>query len=462
MRLFNASSFALLTSFAFACSSLGGEDPNESNGSTMSPATGATVPATGGTNNLPVTPSTGSVPAPGGSAVTPSTTVTPVTSNTASSGTGTPTTGAPTPPPSNDEAEAPATGDGGTTPPVQSPDPDNSTPGNNPSPDTTSEPTPGPECTDTPPDDRQTCQTWAEWGECDAGWLKDPGFCAASCDRCDSGNMSVAPQPQPDPGGDATNDNDPDPDPDPMPDPGGSAGGGNPGGELGDDNPFGQVQGGQQGKTTRYWDCCKPHCAWDQGGGKRVDTCGEGGNNLGSSDERSACGDNPGGGFMCDKYGPWAMSNQVSFGYAAVQNNGNICGQCFQLQFTGTGGGNDSGSAALQGKTMIVMATNTGGDVAPGQFDLLIPGGGVGIFNACSRQWQADDLGEQYGGFLATCRQRSDDHATYKGCVMDYCRNTFANRPELMEGCEWFVNWFEAADNPDVVYQPVTCPSELQ
>lgn len=28
---------------------------------------------------------------------------------------------------------------------------------------------------------------------------------------------------------------------------------------------------------------------------------------------------------------------------------------------------------------MIVQATNTGGDLAQGQFDLAIPGGGVGI-----------------------------------------------------------------------------------
>lgn len=34
---------------------------------------------------------------------------------------------------------------------------------------------------------------------------------------------------------------------------------------------------------------------------------------------------------------------------------------------------------------MIVQATNTGGDLAQGQFDLAIPGGGVGIcmFNEC-------------------------------------------------------------------------------
>ncbi|MEI8634903.1 hypothetical protein P4S72_28405 [Vibrio sp. PP-XX7] len=41
----------------------------------------------------------------------------------------------------------------------------------------------------------------------------------------------------------------------------------------------------------------------------------------------------------------------------------------------------------MQGKTMIVQALNIGYDVSGGQFDLLVPGGGVGAFNACSAQW---------------------------------------------------------------------------
>jgi hypothetical protein len=36
---------------------------------------------------------------------------------------------------------------------------------------------------------------------------------------------------------------------------------------------------------------------------------------------------------------------------------------------------------------MIVQATNVGADVGEGQFDLAIPGGGVGLFNACTKQW---------------------------------------------------------------------------
>lgn len=36
-------------------------------------------------------------------------------------------------------------------------------------------------------------------------------------------------------------------------------------------------------------------------------------------------------------------------------------------------------STSIAGKKMIVQATNTGADLGEGQFDLAIPGGGVGI-----------------------------------------------------------------------------------
>lgn len=36
---------------------------------------------------------------------------------------------------------------------------------------------------------------------------------------------------------------------------------------------------------------------------------------------------------------------------------------------------------------MIVQATNTGGDLGGNQFDLMIPGGGEGIFDGCTPQY---------------------------------------------------------------------------
>jgi hypothetical protein len=161
---------------------------------------------------------------------------------------------------------------------------------------------------------------------------------------------------------------------------------------------------------------------------------------------------------------PWAHSNTLAFGYAAI--NGVACGACFQIEFTGTthNGGDDPGSVALAGKTRVVRASNIGG-IEQNQFDLLIPGGGVGDFNACSGQWGApeQELGARFGGFLPACRQAHADHAGVKACMRDKCESVFQTRglDELVEGCLWFVDWFEAADNPRFRHQPVTCPSEL-
>src|SRR4029077_1243256 len=130
---------------------------------------------------------------------------------------------------------------------------------------------------------------------------------------------------------------------------------------------------------------------------------------------------------------------------------GDPCGRCYQLQFTGGShnGGSNAGTQSLNGKTMIVQVTNIGGIEAT-QFDLLIPGGGVGANNACSRQWGSSDLGATYGGFLAGCNGSKD-------CVRNKCTTIFANKPDLLAGCNWFLGWFNAADNPNFVYQRIAC-----
>ena len=48
---------------------------------------------------------------------------------------------------------------------------------------------------------------------------------------------------------------------------------------------------------------------------------------------------------------------------------------------------------------MIVQVINSGSDVGEHQFDLQIPRSGVGIYNACSRQWGVpnDGWGQRYG-----------------------------------------------------------------
>ena len=155
---------------------------------------------------------------------------------------------------------------------------------------------------------------------------------------------------------------------------------------------------------------------------------------------------------MCWSGAPWAADDTLAYGFAA--HNGVPCGRCYQLQFSGSShNGNSASAAALNGKTMIVQVINIGG-IESDQFDLLIPGGGVGQFNACSTQWGSSDLGAQYGGFLAGCNGD-------KTCVQNKCTTVFANKPELLAGCDWFTTWFGAADNPNFTFKQIACPSAV-
>jgi hypothetical protein len=226
------------------------------------------------------------------------------------------------------------------------------------------------------------------------------------------------------------------------------------------------LEGGCTGKTTRYWDCCKPHCAWsgNASGTSPLASCTQSDQSMGGNyDAQSAC--NGGDAYMCHDLAPWAENDQVAYGFAAVRNQDNICGRCYQVLFTGPGPSapGDAGSQAIAGKTMFVQIINVGNDVEAGQFDLLIPGGGVGAFNACSSQWGVSntELGAQYGGFLPGCK--SGDLNATKSCMLQKCQSVFGSRglTELMSGCEWFVNWFQTADNPGIQYKEVQCPSAI-
>jgi hypothetical protein len=70
---------------------------------------------------------------------------------------------------------------------------------------------------------------------------------------------------------------------------------------------------------------------------------------------------------MCANESPWAVSDTLSYGYAAVNiagsNEAGWCCACYQLTFT---------SGPVAGKTLIVQATNTGGDLSGNQFDLSV------------------------------------------------------------------------------------------
>jgi hypothetical protein len=266
-----------------------------------------------------------------------------------------------------------------------------------------------------PPEDPEwpgaTCENWVLEAEaCGEAWFAN--YCDVSCGRC-------------------------------VPEGGGGGTGGTPAVDCsGEGLP--NVTGGE-GFATRYWDCCQTHCS--QFNGHR---CGQDGTSS-TGNTQSAC--TGGGSFACYDEAPRAVSECLSYGHIAKTNPN--CGGCYRIQFTGQGehNANDPGSKLIKGKQMIVKVTNTGGDVAGNQFDLMIPGGGVGQFNACSRQWGSNDLGAQYGGFLTNC---TGAHSAKKECVRQNCSKIPAG--PAREGCLWFVDWFEVADNPKFTSQQTNCP----
>jgi hypothetical protein len=275
-------------------------------------------------------------------------------------------------------------------------------------------------CVDTkpPPDPTwpdATCESWAtETTECKAAWFAN--YCDVSCGRCVPAGGS-----------------------------GGSTGaGGGPAAVDCSTKGLPNVTGGN-GYTTRYWDCCQPHCS--QSDGHR---CGQDGTSR-TGDNQSSC--SGGGSYACYDEAPKAVNECLSYGYIAKSNPN--CGGCYRIQFTGEGqyNVNDPGSKAIKGKQMVVKVSNTGGDVANNQFDLMVPGGGVGQFNACSKQWGTSDLGAQYGGFLTTC---TGSYAAKKDCVRQQCMKIPSG--PARDGCIWFVDWFQAADNPKFTSQQTDCP----
>ncbi|KDN64536.1 putative glycosyl hydrolase family 45 [Colletotrichum sublineola] len=131
------------------------------------------------------------------------------------------------------------------------------------------------------------------------------------------------------------------------------------------------AQSSGTGSTTRYWDCCKPSCAWPGKAAQLatgpVTTCDRNDNPLSDGGStRSGC-DSGGGAYMCSGHSPWAVNDDLAYGWAAVRILGGTeaewCCACYELTFT---------SGTVAGKKMIVQTTNTGGDLGQNHFDIAI------------------------------------------------------------------------------------------
>ena len=246
--------------------------------------------------------------------------------------------------------------------------------------------------------------------------------------------------------------------------------------------------GSGNGWNSRYWDACKPHCAWSE----KVDANANPyqiARNCSIQDEEipaftksedgtwlkgtvSAC-DNGGFAFACTDMIPVAVNDTLAYAFVAGPPTQG-CGKCYHFQYDGhfhnEGDYNKPKEThqALAGKHIIAMASNIGHDVDGGttQFDLMVPGGGVGAFDALSRQTGFDMRNgiEGYGGFLTNCQREIGTDASleaYQSCVKGYCSRAFSSIPNLLQGCNWFADWFMAADNPNFYWEEVECPQYL-
>ena len=252
----------------------------------------------------------------------------------------------------------------------------------------------------------------------------------------------------------------------------------------------------KRGWNTRYWDACKPHCSWiaeSENDKTRasmtskeayLSTYGTTKSWFGYEGTRSACGDEKEKGvFTCTDMAPIAVNDTLAYAYVAGTADSR-CGKCYHLQYDGhfkdefEQNPPKATHKALKGKHLVVMASNIGNDVASGngnlpagQFDLMVPGGGVGAFDALSTQVNKGagfNWGAGFGGFLTECQKNTNcgtegSLECYQTCVKDMCDAAFADGglPNLLRGCHWFADWYMAADNPTYYIEEVECPQYL-
>ncbi|MCL2450876.1 MAG: hypothetical protein FWD17_18180 [Polyangiaceae bacterium] len=223
---------------------------------------------------------------------------------------------------------------------------------------------------------------------------------------------------------------------------------------------------GTSGFTTRFWDCCKPSCGWNGTGLGNVPTgktplaaCDVNNQKLSSYSTANACPS--GSAYACSTLSPFVDPNDPNTSYAFAAFNGGNCGDCYDLEFTGQSNSvsSDPGSQAICGKHLIVQVVNIGG-IQANQFDIMTPGGGVGANNACATEWGTSNLGMQYGGFLGQCQSMSS-YSAVESCTKNFCSTVFSASSPFLAGCNWQVDWLAAANNPQMMYQKVTCPSQL-
>ena len=160
-----------------------------------------------------------------------------------------------------------------------------------------------------------------------------------------------------------------------------------------------------------------------------------------------------------------AQADNNSWAVYAVAGIGatHDCGSCYQLEIT------DGGSIPSPSK-YIVQAVNTGGDVSSGQFDILMGGGGFGIYDACSSDCKKGRVcsGGQCNApqFTGNFSVWTPDGNCYSGGVhlLEQCKNlTITNSladTTLLYGCTTAIER-RYHTNFGVKFARVQCPEYL-
>jgi len=249
------------------------------------------------------------------------------------------------------------------------------------------------------------------------------------------------------------------------------------------------------GKASRYWDGCKASCSFLRKSSPLIGACkncDENNNEIPVVDtevDNNACQMRHGGApfaYTCWDMAPFVDPNnpKIAYAFAATSGkDGDQCGTCYQLQFVGERGdgyATIATHAALTDKILVVMASNIGYDVDPGQFDLLVPGGGVGQFDSFSGQLgiSKQQLGNEWGGFLNDCEDALQQKyggmwhvppasvlvEEFRNCHSATCNLIFGDPKHklLLDGCLFYSDWMMAANNPKVLSKKLDkCPDIL-
>lgn len=96
------------------------------------------------------------------------------------------------------------------------------------------------------------------------------------------------------------------------------------------------------GTTTRYWDCCKPSCSWQDNlkdtSGTPVKSCAADGTSAVTESTKSSCEEGAGA-YMCSDQQPKVVNSTFALGFVAGSFTGgidvNMCCACLNLKFQG-------------------------------------------------------------------------------------------------------------------------------